>query len=52
MQEEQDNQQYYEAMHQDDYKIQDDMQDPLAYLASYDLYTMYFYQAMKEHDRI
>ena len=52
MQEERENQQQYEAMHQDDYKIQDDMQDPLAYLASSDPDTMYFDQAMKEHDHI
>ena len=30
LQEEQYNQKYYEAMHQDEYKIQDYMQDPLA----------------------
>ena len=36
---------YYEAMHKDDYKIHDEMEDPLAYLASSDLDTMYFDQA-------
>ena len=48
VQEEQDNQKYYEAMHQDNYKIQDYMQDPFAYLASYDPDTVYFDQEMKE----
>ena len=38
-------------MHQDDYKIQEDMQDPLVYLASSDPDTIYFDQAMKEPDR-
>ena len=47
VQEEQNNQQYYETMHQYDYKIQDDMQDPRAYLASSDPETMYFDQDMK-----
>ena len=37
---EQEEQQYYETMHQDDYKIQDNMQDPMSYLGSYDLDTM------------
>ena len=49
--EEKNNQQYYKAMHQDNYNIQDDMEDPLAYLAIYDPDTMYFDQAMKEPDR-
>ena len=35
-------------MHQDDYKIQDDMKEPLAYLSSYEPDTMYFDQAMKQ----
>ena len=51
MQEEQNNQKYYEAMHQDDYKIQDDMEDLLTCLASSDPETMYFDQSMKEPDR-
>ena len=38
-------------MHQDDYKIKDDMQYPLAYLARSDPDTMYFDQAMKEPER-
>ena len=50
LQEEQYNQKYYEAMHQDEYKIQDDIQDPLAYLAISYPDAMYFGQAMKEPD--
>ena len=50
MQGEQEEQQYYEAIHQYNYKIQDDMQEPLAYLASSDPDTMYFYQAMSQMD--
>ena len=34
---------YYEAIHEDDYKIKDEMEDPLSYLARSDPYTMYFY---------
>ena len=48
VQEEQENHQYYESMHKNNYKIQDYMQDPIAYLVRYDPYTMYFDQAMKE----
>ena len=51
MQEEQENQQYYKAIHQDYYKIQDDMQDPFVYLSRSDLDTIYFDQAMKEPER-
>ena len=35
-------------MHQDNYKIQDDMEYLLVYLASYDPDTMYFGQAMNQ----
>ena len=38
-------------MHQEDNKLQDDMEDPIAYLASSEPDTMYFDQAMKEPDR-
>ena len=38
-------------MHEDNYRIQDEMEDPLAYRASSDPDTMYFDQAMKEPDR-
>ena len=43
-------QQYYESMHQEDYKIQENMQDPLSYLDSSDPDIMYFNQAMKQPD--
>ena len=45
------NQRYYEAIHHDDYKIQDEMQYPLAYLSSSDPDTMYFDQAMNQTNR-
>ena len=44
---EQEEKQYYEGMHQGDCKIQDDMQELLAYLSGFDPDTMYFDQAMK-----
>ena len=44
---EQEEQHYYEAMHRGDCKIQDDMQELLAYLDGFDPDTMYFDQAMK-----
>ena len=36
VQSEQNNQNYYKAMHQDDYKILDDMEDPMACLSRSD----------------
>jgi hypothetical protein len=43
---------YYDAMHEDDYKMQDDMTDPIAFLArTSDPDTMYYHQAMKQPDR-
>jgi hypothetical protein len=42
---------YYDAMHEDDYKMQDDMMDPIAFLAhTSDPDTMYYHQAMKQPD--
>ena len=42
---------YYDALHQDDYKMQDNMKDPMASIASEgDKDTMYYHQAMKEPD--
>ena len=38
-------------MYQDEYNIQDDIQDPLAYLYRSDLDTIHFDQSMKELDR-
>ena len=48
---EQEDQQYYEVIHQDKYKIQDSMQNSLSYLASSGPDTMYFDQAVKQPDR-
>ena len=42
---------YYDALHQDDYKMQDDMVDPIAFLAKTDADTMYYHQAMAAHDK-
>ena len=42
---------FYEAMHQDDYREQDAMSDPIAYLAKSDPDTMYFDQAIRQPDR-
>ena len=41
---------YYDAMHEDDYKIQDVMQDPIAFVATSDEDTMYYHQAMNQPD--
>jgi hypothetical protein len=38
---------YYEVLHEDDYKLEDDMSDPIAFLArTSDPDTMYFHQAI------
>jgi len=42
---------YYEAMHQDDFKVQHDMDDPVAFLSKSCGDTMYFHQAMRQPDR-
>jgi hypothetical protein len=38
-------------MHEDEYRIQDEMTDPIAFLAKTDEDTMYFHQEMKAPDR-
>ena len=38
-------------MHEENYKMQYEMEDPSAYLASHDTDTMYFDQEMKHPDR-
>ena len=43
---------YYDALHQDDYKIQDEMMNSVAFLAKTDEDTMYYHQAMKAHDKV
>ena len=42
---------YYDALHQDDYKLQDEMCDPIAFLAKTDEDTIYYYQAMATDDK-
>ena len=42
---------YYEALHQDDFKLQDDLSDPIAFLATTDSDTIHHGQAMKAQDR-
>jgi hypothetical protein len=51
IQEEDAEERYYDAIHEDKYRIQDDMADPIAFLAKTDEDTMYFHQAMKAPDR-
>jgi hypothetical protein len=41
---------YYDALHENDYRIQDDMRDPVAFVSSTDEDTMYYHQAMKAPD--
>jgi hypothetical protein len=43
---------YYEVLHEDDYKLQDEMTDPIAFLSHHsDPDTMYFHEAMRQPDR-
>jgi hypothetical protein len=42
---------YYDVLHEDDYRIQDDMKDPVAFMSSTDEATMYFDQSMKAPDK-
>lgn len=42
---------YYFALHQEDYSIQDQMSDPISFLAKTDADTMYLHQAMAAPDR-
>jgi hypothetical protein len=41
---------YYDALHEDDYMLQDAMDNPIAFLAQADADTMYFDQAIQEPD--
>ena len=41
---------YYLAYHEDDYRIQDAMKDPISFKATSDPDTMYWHQAMKQPD--
>jgi hypothetical protein len=42
---------YYDAMHEDVYRIQDEMTDTITFLAKTDEDTIYFHQAMKAPER-
>jgi hypothetical protein len=42
---------YYDALHEDDYSIQDAMMDPIAFKASSDPDTMHYHEAMAAPDR-
>jgi hypothetical protein len=44
-------QSYYEAMHEEEYLLQDEMLNPIAFLAGSNEDTIYFHQAMKAPDR-
>ena len=41
----------FDALHQDDYKLQDDMVNPIAFQDTLDNDTLYYSQAMKADDR-
>ena len=45
-----DREQYYETMHEDDYKLQDQMCDPIAFKANSDPDTMYYHEAIRAPD--
>ena len=42
---------YYESMHEDDYKLQNELEDPIAFLDSTAKDILYYHQAMKAPDR-
>ena len=42
---------YYNALHEDDYKLQDHMRDPITFKATSDPDMMYYHQAIKAPDR-
>jgi len=48
-----DDEAYYDALHEDDYAIQDAMQDPIAFMSNKkgDADTMYYHQAMAAPDK-
>ena len=49
--EEDEHEKYYEVMHEDDYKLQDDMLDPIAFKATGNPDDLYYHQALKEPDK-
>ena len=42
---------YYHALHEDDFELQDKMRDPIAFKANSDPDTMYYHQAIRAPDR-
>jgi hypothetical protein len=42
---------YYDALHEDDYRIQEEMKDPVAFMSATDEHTMYYDQAMRAPER-
>jgi hypothetical protein len=42
---------YYDILHEDDYRIQDDMRDPVAFMSSTDEDTMYCDEAIRAPDK-
>ena len=42
---------YYEVLHEDDFKLQDEMLDPIAFKATGNPDDMYFHQALKQPDK-
>ena len=44
-------QSYYEALHEEDYKIQELSADPISFSAAAEKDTMYYHQAMKCSDK-
>ena len=43
-------QKYYDAMHEEDFILQDEMKDPVSFVATSNKDTMYWHQAMKQSD--
>ena len=41
----------YEALHEDDYLLQDKMADPIAFSATTSKDTLYYHMAMKDDDK-
>lgn len=46
-----DEERYYDVLHQEDYQIQNQMDDPICFMASNHKDTMYFHEAMRAPDR-
>ena len=49
--EEEEHDQYYEVLHEEDYKLQDEMFDPIAFKTTSNPDDMYYHQALKEPDK-